>query len=542
MVIVNKKPTKLATTVCLTETHCHILIMRGRRFNNRVAVAGRVIGCPNMTGADNERLASAVQRRTRNFNTRFLLTRIATFRLSKSIGAIGAKHKRCHYFNILLTANTRPHVVNFPNRTRFHKQNMTCYTAYSNRFFANGRIFIVNNNFTTTRRDIFLAHCTGRIAVLVHRRSFAYTRTISHTTGRRPGVAILSRATIIRTANSATLQDLQCESLEAKRRAIFTPRKSAFNIFIFTNCRPRATLVQSGVRASPENCVIASNSRQADLRNMCTTNSIYVGRLQRIIATINSNTGTTATLRGCTTTVRRGANLHPQGPRVGRAGTTSNNRTRPRKVFPRRMVRRLRTMFREVRRPLVLRLYLSRGTISRRLHSCVRRLTQLAPGLAMEGSARNTRRVPLIHILHSSNDSSNLTFRKMPNKRRFASFVVKLCGITKPKRTLSKRAVNQVGTLSTPASVRVFISLSYAVYPRLIVRTRRVTTLGPGIETRTCSLGRFPTLGRACGIVDMPYLILGNRGVLFKGGDVDRLLSALRRRRRGDHASSQPRK
>lgn len=201
IIIVNNKPTNLATNLCLTHTHCHILVLRGSSFNNRVAVAGRIIGCPNINHAANHTLARAVHRRTRSFNTRFLSTRTANLSISNSVGAIRASHNSLGAFNVLVTANTDPHGLNFRNRTRCTNHNITCYTAYSNRFFANGRMLIINNKFTTTRRSIFLAGCTSGIAILIHRPSFAYSTTITTRTGGGPGVSIHCR---IRLGNIAT--------------------------------------------------------------------------------------------------------------------------------------------------------------------------------------------------------------------------------------------------------------------------------------------------------------------------------------------------
>lgn len=178
-----------------------MLVLRGSSFNKRVAVAGRIIGCPNINHAANHTLARAVHRRTRSFNTRFLSTRTVNLSIRNSIGAIRASHNSLGTFNVLVTANTDPHGLKFRKRSRCTNHNITCYTAYSNRFFTNGRMLIINKKFTTTRRSIFLAACTSGIAILMQRRSFAYSTTITTTTGGGPGVSIHCR---IRLRNIAT--------------------------------------------------------------------------------------------------------------------------------------------------------------------------------------------------------------------------------------------------------------------------------------------------------------------------------------------------
>lgn len=134
---------------------------------------------------------------------------------------------------------------------------------------------------------------------------------------------------------------------------------------------------------------------------------------------------------------------------------------------------------------------------------------------------------PYIHVI-ISNRPANLTFRNIPSNRRFGSFILNLCGITNPNRPLNSSLVRQTGSVTDPLDVVVLISLAYAVYPRAILTSRHVTSLGPTIHTRTCSITRFPRLESRCNTVDIPYVIVGHnnrRAIRFNGGDVPRVLS-----------------
>lgn len=249
-------------------------------------------GCPKFPNVDNCSLNRGFQRRTIGLKMSFVRRRMARVggRTSSSFRLMFTSNSRIRTGAMVCTTKTAPQETGVPKRRRCTKGNISCYTVYSKSFCENGSITILNNKSATLSSTICLTSITRGMCIVREEGRFQKTTIAITGLERGRGIVFMLRRRMGRVVKRRGMAKMILRS---------TTIVSIGNMFITCKTMPRASLLGGFTMLSSSNCIETKRAKRATLRKLCITKSTEAGGLHRIMATISSNTGTTATITRC---------------------------------------------------------------------------------------------------------------------------------------------------------------------------------------------------------------------------------------------------
>lgn len=141
------------------------------------------------------------------------------------------------------------------------------------------------------------------------------------------------------------------------------------------------------------------------------------------------------------------------------------------------------------------------------------------------------RKDELGFTLLGGNSHAKVAFQKVPGKRRFASLLLTVLGLSNGKGGFPSRTIyGQIGTLGNPVRLIACISLAYAGYPSIMRTLGTVAALGSSVARRVISNTLCRSRMSTLGVRKIPSIFTSNGLLRMNHNRFNRLLTGLRRR------------
>ena len=532
VIIVGGGPAGLTAALYLARAKYRVLVLEKEQFGGQIAITHEVVNYPGIAKTSGKALTDTIQQQAGRFGAEFLLAEATSFDLAGDIKTVhtGKGDYRC--FGILLATGAHPRTVGFKGEEA-HKGRGVAYCATCDgEFFTGKEIFVVGGGYAAAEESVFLTKFARHVTILIRKDDFACAASVADQAKNHEKITVLTNTvmeevsgenglTYARYKNTATGEVTEVKSEES------------FGVFVFAGYAPATEAVKGIVELNEQGYIVTDASQKTSAEGVYAAGDVCIKPLRQVVTATSDGALAATELEKYVATVHRKTGLRADVPAPKQSETTvtvdTPETTKTSELFTDEMRQQLDTVFARMERPLLLKLYLDKRSVSAELESFITALAALSDKLNLEVCDRQAEKsfAPCVEVCLADGTATGLAFHGVPSGHEFTSFVLGLYNAAGPGQAIDEDTKQKIATVTKPIDMKILVTLSCTMCPDLVVATQRIAAASPNITAHVYDIRHFEHLKDQYKVMSVPCLVVNNKDVFFGKKNIRQILDLI---------------
>ena len=532
VIIVGGGPAGLTAALYLARAKYRVLVLEKEQFGGQIAITHEVVNYPGIAKTSGKALTDTIQQQAGRFGAEFLLAEATSFDLAGDIKTVhtGKGDYRC--FGILLATGAHPRTVGFKGEEA-HKGRGVAYCATCDgEFFTGKEIFVVGGGYAAAEESVFLTKFARHVTILIRKDDFACAASVADQAKNHEKITVLTNTvmeevsgenglTYARYKNTATGEVTEVKSEES------------FGVFVFAGYAPATEAVKGIVELNEQGYIVTDASQKTSAEGVYAAGDVCIKPLRQVVTATSDGALAATELEKYVATVHRKTGLRADVPAPKQSETTvtvdTPETTKTSELFTDEMRQQLDTVFARMERPLLLKLYLDKRSVSAELESFITALAALSDKLNLEVCDRQAEKsfAPCVEVCLADGTATGLAFHGVPSGHEFTSFVLGLYNAAGPGQTMDENAKQKIAAITKPIDMKILVTLSCTMCPDLVVAVQRIAAANPHITAHVYDIRHFESLKDQYKVISVPCLVVNSKDVFFGKKNIRQILDLI---------------
>ena len=532
VIIVGGGPAGLTAALYLARAKYRVLVLEKEQFGGQIAITHEVVNYPGIAKTSGKALTDTIQQQAGRFGAEFLLAEATSFDLAGDIKTVhtGKGDYRC--FGILLATGAHPRTVGFKGEEA-HKGRGVAYCATCDgEFFTGKEIFVVGGGYAAAEESVFLTKFARHVTILIRKDDFACAASVADQAKNHEKITVLTNTvmeevsgenglTYARYKNTVTGEVTEVKSEES------------FGVFVFAGYAPATEAVKGIVELNEQGYIVTDASQKTSAEGVYAAGDVCIKPLRQVVTATSDGALAATELEKYVATVHRKTGLRADAPAPKQSETTvtvdTPETTKTSELFTDEMRQQLDTVFARMERPLLLKLYLDKRSVSAELESFITALAALSDKLNLEVCDRQAEKsfAPCVEVCLADGTATGLAFHGVPSGHEFTSFVLGLYNAAGPGQAIDEDTKQKIATVTKPIDIKILVTLSCTMCPDLVVATQRIAAASPNITAHVYDIRHFEHLKDQYKVMSVPCLVVNNKDVFFGKKNIRQILDLI---------------
>ena len=532
VIIVGGGPAGLTAALYLARAKYRVLVLEKEQFGGQIAITHEVVNYPGIAKTSGKALTDTIQQQAERFGAEFLLAEATSFDLAGDIKTVhtGKGDYRC--FGILLATGAHPRTVGFKGEEA-HKGRGVAYCATCDgEFFTGKDIFVVGGGYAAAEESVFLTKFARHVTILIRKDDFSCAASVADQAKNHEKITVLTNTvmeevsgenglTYARYKNTATGEVTEVKSEES------------FGVFVFAGYAPATEAVKGIVELNEQGYIVTDASQKTSAEGVYAAGDVCIKPLRQVVTATSDGALAATELEKYVATVHRKTGLRADVPAPKQSETTvtvdTPETTKTSELFTDEMRQQLDTVFARMERPLLLKLYLDKRSVSAELESFITALAALSDKLNLEVCDRQAEKsfAPCVEVCLADGTATGLAFHGVPSGHEFTSFVLGLYNAAGPGQAIDEDTKQKIATVTKPIDMKILVTLSCTMCPDLVVATQRIAAASPNITAHVYDIRHFEHLKDQYKVMSVPCLVVNNKDVFFGKKNIRQILDLI---------------
>ena len=532
VVIVGGGPAGLTAALYLARAKYRVLVMEKEQFGGQIAITHEVVNYPGIAKTSGKALTDTIQQQAEHFGAEFILAGATGFDLTGDIKTVHTNKGDYRCFGILLATGAHPRTVGFKGEEE-HKGRGVAYCATCDgEFFTGKEIFVVGGGYAAAEESVFLTKFARHVTILIRKDDFSCAASVADQAKNHEKITVLTNTvmeevsgenglTYARYKNTATGEVTEVKSEES------------FGVFVFAGYAPATEAVKGIVELNEQGYIVTDASQKTSAEGVYAAGDVCIKPLRQVVTATSDGALAATELEKYVATVHRKTGLRADVPAPKQSETTvtvdTPETTKTSELFTDEMRQQLDTVFARMERPLLLKLYLDKRSVSAELESFITALAALSDKLNLEVCDRQAEKsfAPCVEVCLADGTPTGLAFHGVPSGHEFTSFVLGLYNAAGPGQAIDEDTKQKIATVTKPIDMKILVTLSCTMCPDLVVATQRIAAASPNITAHVYDIRHFEHLKDQYKVMSVPCLVVNNKDVFFGKKNIRQILDLI---------------
>ena len=531
VIIVGGGPAGLTAALYLARAKYRVLVLEKEQFGGQIAITHEVVNYPGIAKTSGKALTDTIQQQAGRFGAEFLLAEATSFDLAGDIKTVhtGKGDYRC--FGILLATGAHPRTVGFKGEEA-HKGRGVAYCATCDgEFFTGKEIFVVGGGYAAAEEGVFLTKFARHVTILVRKADFSCAASVAEQAKNHEKITVLYNTVIEEVSGENGLTYARYKNT-ATGEVTEVKSEESFGVFVFAGYAPATEAVKGIVELNEQGYIVTDASQKTSAEGVYAAGDVCIKPLRQVVTATSDGALAATELEKYVAAVQRKTGLRADAPAPKERTTVTVDTHEPAdtdELFTEEMRQQLDTVFARMERPLLLKLYLDKRSVSAELESFITALAALSDKLNLEVCDRQAEKsfAPCVEVCLADGTATGLAFHGVPSGHEFTSFVLGLYNAAGPGQAIDEDTKQKIATVTKPIDMKILVTLSCTMCPDLVVATQRIAAASPNITAHVYDIRHFEHLKDQYKVMSVPCLVVNNKDVFFGKKNIRQILDLI---------------
>lgn len=531
--IIGGGPAGLTAAIYLARSRYRVLVVEREHFGGQIAITSIVVNYPGVGKASGPELTDVMRRQAEGFGAEFLTANVTSLDMEGDIKTVRTSFGDLRCFAVLLATGARPRAVGFDGEDRFRGHGVAYCATCDGEFFTGKDVFVVGGGFAAAEESVFLTKYARHVTVMMRRETFSCAAATAEAALTHPKITVMPNTEVVSVSGGDLITSIICKN---NKTGEITERRAdpgdAFGVFVLAGYSPETSLVEGLAELDAQGYVVTDRSQRTNVDGLFAAGDVCVKPLRQVVTAVGDGAIAATEMEKHAAAMQRKTGLVPKAPdrptHIVDDETRSGSPSSDAAILTPDMRAQLDTMFKRMKQPLELHLYLGSDQASYELRAYMDELASLTDKLSVKlAPASNAVDLPCVRVCRSCGEWTGLAFHGVPGGHEFTSFVLGLYNASGPGQSLPPELLDRIKALAKPARLSILVTLSCTMCPDLVVAAQRIAAENPLVSAEVYDLNLYPEMREKYNVMSVPCILRDGELLGFGKKDIPQLLDLL---------------
>lgn len=531
VVVIGGGPAGLTAALYLARARYRVVVVEKERFGGQITITHEVVNFPGVEKASGEVLTETMCRQARNFGAEFLLAEVTDLDMEEDIKSVKTSRGELKCFGVLLATGAHPRKVGFAGEERFQGRGVAYCATCDGEFFTGKEVFVVGGGFAAAEESVFLTKYARHVTVLIRDNGFSCAPAVAEPAMHHEKITVLTNTQVEEAGGQESLSSLRYRNTQTGEVIEYQPPEGEnFGIFVFAGYEPATELAKGQAETDDRGYIVTDRNQKTTCEGLYAAGDVCIKPLRQVVTAVGDGAIAATELERYAAVMHKKTGLHP----LWQETRKTEEQKEQDGSFSTDMISQLKTVFRRMSAPLVLKLHLDQTPLSAELKGYMTELCALTEKLSVEiEESEDDKEVdqedlPCVRVCRADGSWTGLAFHGVPGGHEFTSFVLGLYNASGPGQSVEEETLQLIRSLP-PHCMKILVSLSCTMCPELVTAAQRIAVGNKGMTAEVYDLNHFPNLREKYEVMSVPCLIIDDGDkVLFGKKNIRQLAELLR--------------
>ncbi len=532
-VVIGGGPAGLTAALYLARARYRVLVLEKENFGGQITITSEVVNYPGVMKTSGKELTETMRRQAQSFGAEFMLAEVTGLDLNGDVKTVHTSRGDVHAFGVLYATGAHPRMIGFQGEEEFRGHGVAYCATCDGEFFAGKEVFVIGGGFAAAEESVFLTKYAKHVTVLVREPDFTCAAAVAEETKKHEKITVKYNTEVEFVAGDTALRTIRYRNNETGEVTEYHAENGdTFGVFVFAGYAPATKLLQGIAELDHQGYVITDRDQKTSVDGLYAAGDVCVKNLRQVVTAVGDGAIAATELERYAAAMQKKTGLRPEPPVAEEKSAEQPKAAAPaennNELFSNEVKAQLDTVFSRMASPLKLKLYLDDRAVSQELRAYTEAMAARTEKLTVElVNDPAVTELPCVRVCRANDDWTGLSFHGVPGGHEFTSFVLGLYNAAGPGQAMDDADRADIGKITAPTKLQVFISLSCTMCPELVVAAQRLAAENPNVIAEVYDLNHFPHLKEQYNVMSVPCLVINEERTAFGKKNIRQLLDLL---------------
>lgn len=523
IVIIGGGPAGLTAAIYLARAKYRVIVVEKEHFGGQITITDEVVNYPGLLKTSGKELTDTMRMQAEHFGAEFLLSEVTHLNLDGDIKEVHTNRGVLKCFGVLLATGAHPRQIGFQGESDFKGRGVAYCATCDGEFFTGKEVFVIGGGYAAAEESIFLTKYATHVTILMRGDDFTCAQSIADAAKNHDKISVITNTEVEAVSGDTKLNYIRYRNTKTGEVTEYRSTSDTFGVFVFAGYEPATDLVKGIAELNQHGYILTDDAQKTSVEGLYAAGDVCVKPLRQVVTAVGEGALAATELERVASLMQKKTGIVPEIPNQQKAELSSESSS----LFTKDMIAQLETVFQKMESSLTLKLYLDQTALSADLKNYMEVLCSLTPKLQMSISNEQEKYVPCVKIFKEDGNWTGLAFHGVPGGHEFTSFVLGLYNASGTGQALDSDIIEQIKSIHHTISLQIFVSLSCAMCPELVVAAQKIATLNPNITAEVYDVIHFQDLKEKYDIMSVPCLVVNDTEVSFGKKNISQLLTVI---------------
>lgn len=526
VVIVGGGPAGLTSALYLARARYRVVVVEKEQFGGQITITSEIVNYPGVKLISGAELTETIRQQAESFGAEFLVANATKLTLDDDIKIVHTTKGDLKCFGIVIATGAYPRAIGFKGEDEFRGRGVAYCATCDGEFFTDKEIFVVGGGFAAAEESVFLTKFAKHITLLIRKEDFSCAESVSEKAKNHEKITILYNTEVESVSGDTELRSIRYRNNITGEVTEYKAKDGdTFGVFVFAGYEPETTLLRGLVNLNEQGYVITDNNRKTNIDGVYVAGDICEKNLHQVVTAVSDGAIVATELEKYVTAIQKKTGIIPEHKK----SISDSHEKQNSKFFSEEIYTQLESVFKKMKKKLILKLFLDDNPISAELKSYIEEMVQCTENLYVEiaDNSESEEYLPCVSICYDDGRKTGLAFHGVPSGHEFTSFVLGLYNASSAGQELDIQDKSDIECIKEPMHIQVLVTLSCTMCPELVTAVQRIAVENPNVSAEIYDVNYFKELREKYRIMSVPCLLVNGKVVSFGKKNLRQVLDIL---------------
>ena len=536
-VVIGGGPAGLTAALYLARACYRVIVVEKEKFGGQITITSEVVNYPGTGKTSGTALTENMRRQAENFGAEFKLAEVKGLELSGDVKKVITDNGTLECFGVLLASGAHPRRVGFKGEEEFKGHGVAYCATCDGEFFKGKEVFVVGGGFAAAEESVFLTKYASHVTVLVREEDFTCAKSVADKVRSNDNITVITNVEVDEVYGASFVEGIRYHSNKTGETVEYKAKDGdTFGVFVFAGYEPATELVKNIAELNDQGYVVTDRNQKTSVDGLYAAGDVCVKNLRQVVTAVGDGALAATELERYASVMQEKTGLAPQvkvlkqpqevpNKSAGDGNSSKDKST----LFSDDMLSQLTAVFDRMEKPLILRLYLDKGSLSSELKEYMEALAELTDKLKVEIADNISQaETPCVKICSSDGNETGLAFHGVPGGHEFTSFILGLYNASGPGQPIEDELKSEIQGIKSPVHLRIIVSLTCTMCPDLVTAAQKIASENSLVSAEVYDINHFGELKDKYKVMSVPCMIIGEDKTVFGKKNIKQILSLIK--------------
>lgn len=526
VVIVGGGPAGLTSALYLARARYRVLVVEKEQFGGQITITSEVVNYPGVKFISGAELTETIKKQAESFGAEFLVANATELILDDDIKTVHTTKGDLKCLGIVIATGAYPRMIGFKGENEFRGRGISYCATCDGEFFTNKEIFVIGGGFVAVEESLFLTKYAKHITLLIRKENFSCAESVAEKAKNHEKITVLYNTEVESVSGDTELRSIRYRNNVTGEVTEYKAKNGeTFGVFVFAGYKPETTLLRDFVNLNEQGYVITDNNRKTNINGLYVAGDICEKNLHQVVTAVSDGAIVATELEKYVTAMQKKTGIVPQQ----KNSVVKSSETKNSIFFSEEIYTQLESVFKKMKKKLILKLFLNDNPISAELKNYIEEMAQCTENLSVEieDNSKTEEYLPCVSICYEDGRKTGLAFHGVPSGHEFTPFVLGLYNASGAGQELDIQDKSDIERIKEPMRIQVLVTLSCTMCPELVTAVQRITVENVNISAEIYDVNQFKELREKYRIMSVPCLVVNGKVVSFGKKNLRQVLDIL---------------